>query len=111
MEANIGNRYGYLASASMRAILFFAIHELYFVEKWKESLIFWKRFIDDGLGLWKLHADTATNNALWTEFQSDINNFHGLEWDFTPLADSVDFMDMTLSIANNNLTSHSSKNH
>ena len=93
------------------AILFFAIHELYFVEKWKESLIFWKRFIDDGLGLWKLHADTATNNALWTEFQSDINNFHGLEWDFTPLADSVDFMDMTLSIANNNLTSHSSKSH
>ena len=84
------------------AILFFAIHEIHFVDKWKDSLLFWKRFIDDGLGLWKVHADPTINNALWLEFQNDINNFHGLEWEFTPLADSVDFMDMTLSIAKNN---------
>jgi hypothetical protein len=58
------------------AILFFAIHEIYFVDKWKESLLFWKRFIDDGLGLWKVQANPAVNNALWTEFQNDINIFH-----------------------------------
>lgn len=83
------------------AILFFAIHELVFVEKWKEYLIFWKRFIDDGLGLWKLHANSTTNMALWTEFMQDVNTYHGLEWVFTPLNDSVDFMDMTLTISAN----------
>jgi hypothetical protein len=83
------------------AILFFAIHELAFTERWKDFLIFWKRFIDDGLGLWKLHANAETNNAIWKEFKNDVNNYHGLEWVFTPLSDSVDFMDMSISIKDN----------
>jgi hypothetical protein len=82
-----------------------------FVQKWKEYLIFWKRFIDDGLGLWKLHANSTTNMALWTEFMQDVNTYHGLEWVFTPLNDSVNFMDMTLTIAANKLTSPCSRNH
>jgi hypothetical protein len=31
----------------------------------------------------------------------DVNTYHGLEWVFTPLNDSVDFMDTTLTIAAN----------
>ena len=80
------------------AILFFAIHENIFVEKWHTNLPFWKRFIDDGIGLWLLDADKTTNDELWAEFQRDVNNFHGLKWEFTPLSTSIDFMDMNISI-------------
>ena len=83
------------------AILFFAIHENVFTIKWQDQLPFWKRFIDDGLGLWKLHADPIINNNLWNEFKQDVNTYHGLQWKFTPLSNSVDFMDMTITIANN----------
>ena len=83
------------------AILFFAIHENVFTEKWKEVLPFWKRFIDDGIGLWKMHPDPITNTQLWNEFQIDVNNYHGLTWEFTPLSNSIDFMDMTISITGN----------
>ena len=83
------------------AILFFAIHENIFTEKWKEVLPFWKRFIDDGIGLWKMHPNPITNSQLWNEFKTDVNNYHGLTWEFTPLSNSIDFMDMTISITGN----------
>lgn len=83
------------------AILFFAIHENVFVDRWKERLPFWKRFIDDGIGLWNVHPDPTTNLALWNEFQRDVNDYHGLTWEFTPLSNSIDFMDMTITITGN----------
>jgi hypothetical protein len=83
------------------AILFFAIHEKVFMNKWSPRVLFWKRFIDNGLGLWKHHPDPATNATLWAEFKHDVNNYHSLEWIFTPLNSSVDFMDLTITIANN----------
>ena len=86
------------------AILFFALHEKVFTVKWKEQLPFWRRFIDDGLGLWLRHPDPTTNNTLWNEFKHDVNDYHGLEWVFTHPSQTVDFMDLTISIANNKFT-------
>eukprot|EP00804_Cyclotella_cryptica_P028928 CCRYP_008476-RA/>CCRYP_008476-RA protein AED:0.38 eAED:0.38 QI:0/0/0/1/0/0/2/0/213 len=40
-----------------------------------------------------------TNEKLWNDFQEDMQNWHGLEWTCEPLATSVNFMDLTISIA------------
>ena len=53
-----------ISPAPAWAILFFAINENVFVEKWRANLVFWKRFIDDGLGLWTHHPDLTTDKAL-----------------------------------------------
>jgi hypothetical protein len=71
------------------------------LNKWSPRVPFWKQFIEDRLGLWKRHPDPATNATLWAEFKHDVNNYHGLEWIFTPLSSSVDFMDLTITITNN----------
>ena len=36
--------------------------------------------------------------TLWTQFVADVNNFHGLEWDFSPVANKVNFMDLTVTL-------------
>lgn len=86
------------------AIIFFAIHELRFVPQWVAHLIFWKRFIDDGIGLWLRHPNPTENSRLWNEFVSVVNDYHGLKWKFTKPGKSVDFMDMTLTIVGNRIT-------
>jgi len=39
----------------------------------------------------------------WTQFQEDINQYHGLEWTFARRSTTVDFMDMTLVIQDNGI--------
>jgi hypothetical protein len=88
------------------ATIFFAIHEGQFVPQFEEYLLFYRRYLDDIIGIWLAHPDPATNLANWNEFKATVGNFHGLEWTFTPLARSdVAFMDMSLSIENDRVES------
>lgn len=81
------------------ATIFFGIHERKFLSMFISMLLFLKRYIDDILGIWLAHPDPETNERLWLKFQEVVNNFHGLEWEFTKLSKKdVIFMDMSLSI-------------
>jgi hypothetical protein len=85
------------------ATLFFALHEDVIFKKWEHCISFNRRFIDDGIALW-IHQPTPEEDELcWTQFQEDINDYHGLEWTFTKRARSVDFMDMIISIQDNGI--------
>ncbi|KAL7478373.1 hypothetical protein ACHAW6_004142 [Cyclotella cf. meneghiniana] len=46
----------------------------------------------------------AHNEILWTNFKSCMQNWHGLEWEFTPPSLTCNFIDLTLSIVNNRVT-------
>jgi hypothetical protein len=86
------------------ATLFFAIHEETFLNPqspFANNLFFYKRFIDDVLGIWLPEPTTATNNSKWLDFQATMNNWCGLEWEFSELTDRVDFMDLTINIHGN----------
>ena len=61
---------------------------------------FYKRYIDDGFGIWYHHPDPAEDARLWQAFQDDFNDWHGLEWEFVGPNDTVDFMDITMKIVN-----------
>ena len=88
------------------ATIFFAIHENHFVPMYQDFLLFYKRYLDDILGIWRGHPDPTINEQRWTEYKQTVNDFHGLEWEFTtPSRSGVAFMDMSLSIVNGRIES------
>jgi hypothetical protein len=86
------------------ATIFYALHENTFLPQYSQNLIFYKRFIDDVLGIWLPHPCQHQNQTLWHTFKQHMQEYHGLEWDFTPLSTSCNFMDLTISVTNNHLT-------
>jgi hypothetical protein len=82
--------------ACMYATLYFAIHELNMPTHLQLCLAIYKRYIDDGIGIW------IGPTALWTEFQSWVNSFGSLRWIFTDLSREIDYLDITIRLDPNN---------
>ena len=77
------------------ANLFMAIAEDEFLPKHSENLLFYKRFIDDVVGIWIDDGDESK----WNRFVADLNNkYFVLQWDVSERSKSVDYMDLTLTI-------------
>eukprot|EP00804_Cyclotella_cryptica_P027010 CCRYP_016662-RA/>CCRYP_016662-RA protein AED:0.29 eAED:0.29 QI:0/-1/0/1/-1/1/1/0/212 len=87
-----------IAPAPPWATIFYALHEQHFVPKWSTHLIFYKRFIDDIIGIWLPHPDRATDTSLWSAFCNDLQQWHGLEWTVSPLSTRCNFMDLALTL-------------
>eukprot|EP00956_Cyclotella_meneghiniana_P007975 scaffold10615_cov40-Cyclotella_meneghiniana.AAC.1 len=85
------------------ATIFYAIHEKVLLSKWSSRVMFYKRFIDDVIGVWLAHADPEVNKQLWEEFEADMNKWHDLEWTCETPSHSVIFMDMTITIVDNHV--------
>jgi hypothetical protein len=83
------------------ATLYFAIHEEILLEEFKDNLLFYRRYIDDVFGVW-LTTNDASNHQ-WETFKQRMNGF-GLEWDVNERNSQVDFMDLTISINGDRLT-------
>lgn len=83
------------------ATIYYGIHENSFLDKYKDSLLFYRRFIDDVVGIWLCHPDRNEDQRLWSKFQHEMNAYKGLTWEFSSLSLNVDFMDLTLSIHDN----------
>jgi len=82
------------SSACMWATIYFAVHEEYLLEKYKDDILLYKRFIDDMFGIW------IGSNLQYAQFKFDTDNFGSLRWrwDFNHLAKVVNFLDLTISI-------------
>ncbi|KAL7502729.1 hypothetical protein ACHAXN_000631 [Cyclotella atomus] len=61
---------------------FMAIKEAQFYLVFQALLPFYKRFIDDIIGLWLCDPDPEQDERLWSEFKACVNDWHGLEWIF-----------------------------
>jgi hypothetical protein len=64
---------------------------------------FYKRFIDNVIGVWFVHPDPSHNQQLWDGFCADMNGWHGLEWECTTPSTSITISDLTITIADGNL--------
>ena len=80
------------------ATLFYAIHEAEFVILFLEHMPFYRRFIDDVVGVWLPDACQQQNSQCWQQLKDTMNNFFGLTWDFIGPSDTVDYMDLTISV-------------
>lgn len=68
------------------------------------NLLFYRRYIDDVLGIWLPDPDPATNQARWTSFCQDLNGYHGLRWEPENPAPTANFLDLTLTLKNGIIT-------
>jgi hypothetical protein len=78
--------------ACVYATLYFSIHELAMPAALQACLIIYKRYIDNGIGIW-----TGTDHQ-WLTFQRWINSFGSLRWTFTALARQIDYLDVTIRL-------------
>ena len=83
--------------APMYATLYFAIHEINTVPLFPQ-LKYYGRYIDDVLAIWEPHPD-IDNQQVWIQFQDQINSYGKLKWEASHLFKSVNFLDLTVSIA------------
>ena len=84
------------------ATLYYAIHETIFLEEFKANLLFYRRFIDDIIGIWVV-VDEQTDAQTWICFKNRLNNF-GLVRETNDRSSSVVYMDLTIKLANQKLS-------
>ena len=81
------------------ATIYYGLHEAKFLPQYRNHVVFYKRFIDDVLGIWFPHPNKNINKKLWDDFTTSMNTYPGLTWEFHEPTDKVDFMDLTISIS------------
>ena len=84
------------------ATIYNGIHEEKFLPHHARRVIFYRRFINDVIGIWCPNKNPEREALEWNEFSDKVNSFPGLTWEFSARAKSIDFMDMTISINNSN---------
>ena len=77
-------------------------HEEKFLPHHAQRVVFYRRFIDDVIGIWCLHDNHEQDTLEWDHFKNKMNAFPGLTWEFSERAKTIDFMDMTISINKSN---------
>eukprot|EP00804_Cyclotella_cryptica_P008129 CCRYP_004613-RA/>CCRYP_004613-RA protein AED:0.23 eAED:0.23 QI:0/-1/0/1/-1/0/1/0/151 len=88
-----------IAPAPPWTTLYYAIHENHILLQWRAYVLFYRRFIDDIIGIWICDNCPDRNHVLWTQFQHDMQQWHRLEWEFSPLSNNCNYMDLTLTIS------------
>jgi hypothetical protein len=63
------------------------------LKTFKTELLFYRRFIDDGIGIW-----LSDDPLRWSAFMECLNNWGSLNWTTDGLTDSIIFMDLTIRI-------------
>lgn len=81
------------------ATLFFVIHERKFVPKYETNLALYKCYIDNVFGILIPNDDPIEDARLLSWFKADLNDFQGVEWITQERSSSVNFLDLTVTIA------------
>jgi hypothetical protein len=63
--------------------------------RYRKQLLFFKRFIDDGIGVW---LDTRDDPLAWRSFFRCLNNWGSLKWTCDGHVSDLVFLDLTISI-------------
>jgi hypothetical protein len=80
------------------AELYYGTWEIKFTVNFLENLALYCRYIDDGIGLWIHHPDPDIDRNSFASLQATMNSFGLLEWEFSELCKSINFMDVHLYI-------------
>ena len=83
--------------APMYATLYFAIHEAIVLPQFPQ-LLFYKRYIDDALGIWIPKFDLIEDAADFTQLQMMFDTYGKLCWEFEALSTSTHFLDINIHI-------------
>ena len=84
------------------ATIYYGIHEEKFLPHHSQCIIYYRRFIDDVIGIWCLNKNTQLDALEWNAFKNTMNAFPGLTWEFSEPSKTIKFMDMTITINKSN---------
>ena len=93
-----------ISPAPPQATIFYGLHEQQFLPERSQHVIYYKQFIDGIFRIWLPHSNPIKNNELWELFKHRMQSWHGLEWEFTQPSSTCNFMDLTISISNSEIT-------
>jgi hypothetical protein len=65
----------------------------------QQNLLYFRRYIDDIFGTW-----IPTSSSDWETFKTTLNQFGSLRWIVNDLSDTVNFLDLSLSITSSTIT-------
>ena len=85
------------------ATIYYGIHEEKFLPHHSRWVIYYRRFIDDVIGIWCPNKTPQLDAVEWHEVKQKMNSFPGLTWEYSERSKMVDFMDMTITINNSNM--------
>jgi hypothetical protein len=95
-QQTFGTSMGTSCACAYATLYWGYIERKYILPKWQQNLLYLKRFIDDKFGIWLGTPDEFTN------FIADINSYCQLSWETTGLGKTTTFLDLTISITQNN---------
>ena len=84
------------------ATIYYGMHEEKFLPHHSQWVIYYRRFIDDVIGIWCPNKNPQLDTLEWNEFKKN-NLFPGFTWEFIERSKTVDFMDMTITINNSDI--------
>ena len=85
-------------SACLHATISFGVHERRkILPTFQASLLYYKRFIDDVIGIWKPSTD-GMDEQHWEQFKLAMNSWGNLKWEINDRSKKADFLDLTISI-------------
>ena len=84
------------------AEIYYAIHEYGLLENCKNQLHYYRRYIDDGFGIWLRDNDPTTDEHKWRLFQRS-SKFQNLDWEFSQRATTANYLDLTVKIQGNQI--------
>jgi len=89
--------------ACMWATLFFDRHKQNLCTTYNRWLLDWACYIDDGIGIWNWDGSPECIQA-FTDFKRELQQFH-LTWEVSNPQASVNYLDITLTIKNGQISS------
>mmetsp|Transcript_13423 Transcript_13423/g.32329 ORF Transcript_13423/g.32329 Transcript_13423/m.32329 type:complete len:711 (-) Transcript_13423:1443-3575(-) len=80
------------------ATLYYGIFELDLLQRFGSSLHYLRRYIDDQFGIWIHHPNPEIDQQRWEEFKQCQDNYCSLNWEFSALSKTINFLDLTLTV-------------
>ena len=83
------------------ATIYFGIYKMMSILwSFHSCLLYYKRYIDDVIGVWICHSDPVVDHLNWKAFKACLSNYGKLVWDITPRSDCLTFLDLDITLRN-----------
>ena len=73
------------------ATIYYGIHEEKFLPHHSRRVIYYRRFIDDVIGIWGPNKDPQLDESDWNDFKQKMNSFPGLTLNNSNMIDTTLF--------------------
>ena len=65
------------------ATAYYGIHKEKFLPKYSQHVVYYRRFIDNVIGIWCPNQNSQMDDTEWNSFIKTMNAFPGLTWEFS----------------------------